>query len=135
MDTFTLEQRSRCMSKIRNKNTKPEIAVRKILTKLGYRYRLHLSKLPGKPDISITKKKIAVFVNGCFWHQHSGCKRQTIPKTNIEYWHTKLQRNVDNQKKNIEKLEELGWVVIIIWECEVKNQHLLMDNLRSYLSD
>lgn len=105
-----------------------------MLTKLGYRYRLHLAKLPGKPDIAITKEKTAIFINGCFWHQHPGCKRQSLPKTNIEYWHAKLQRNIKNQHRSIEELKILGWNVVIIWECETKSETDLTNNLKGYLS-
>ena len=92
------------MSKIRSKNTTPEIAIRKELHKSGIRYRIHTRELPGNPDLSNKKKKFVVFVNGCFWHQHSGCSRATVPKTNKKYWLPKLQRNIDRQKENIDVL-------------------------------
>jgi len=121
MDTLTKEQRTRCMSRIRSKNTKPELAVRKVLTQLGLRYRLYVKTLPGKPDIVITKKRVAIFVNGCFWHQHEGCRRSTIPKSNTEYWVQKLEHNIHKQKADIAKLESLDWAVCIIWECQTKD--------------
>ena len=113
------------MSRIRSKNTQPEMIVRKMLHKNGIRYRLHVKDLPGKPDLSNKKKKFAVFVNGCFWHQHVGCKRATIPKSNTEYWKPKLKRNIQNYQENVKKLLSSGWKVYTIWECEVKVQNKL----------
>ena len=134
MDTISKQRRSRNMSKIKSKNTTPELAVRKILTQHKLRYRLHLRNLPGKPDIVLTKKKIALFVNGCFWHQHENCKRKSEPKTNIEYWHNKLQKNVQRQQDDIFCLKELGWRVGVLRECQTKNEKMLDDVLRSILN-
>lgn len=134
MDTFTAEQRKRCMSRIRSKNTTPEMAVRKALTSLGFRYRLHPKNLPGKPDIVMKKKRLAIFVNGCFWHQHQGCKRQVLPKSNTEYWHAKLKKNIENQRLQIEELEQRNWKPIIIWECETKQADDLKKRLLSVMS-
>jgi len=120
MDTFTPDQRSRNMSRIRSKNTKPEMVVRSWLHKNGYRFRLHRIDLPGKPDIVLPRHKTAIFVNGCFWHQHQGCRKATLPKSNQAYWIPKLQRNVDKFESTLRQLEELGWKVIVIWECETK---------------
>lgn len=125
MDNLTKKQRSFCMSRIRSKNTGPEIIVRKILTDLGIKYRLHKTTLPGKPDIVISKQKTVVFINGCFWHQHKNCKKSSIPKTNIKYWKPKLKRNVDKQKKDFKLLRQLGWKKIVVWECQVKNNRFL----------
>jgi DNA mismatch endonuclease (patch repair protein) len=113
------------MSRIHSKNTAPELAVRKWLHNYGIRYRLHVKNLPGKPDLSNKKKKFAIFVNGCFWHQHVGCKRATIPKSNTEYWKPKLKRNIQNYQENVKKLLSGGWKVYTIWECEVKVQNKL----------
>lgn len=135
MDTLSKTQRSLCMSRIRSKNTQPELAVRKTLTKLGWRYRLHVSKLPGKPDVVIAKKKLLIFINGCFWHQHKGCKRKFIPKTNINYWQKKLQRNVERQKENIKALKKLRWHVIIVWECQVNNEKYINGKFKRYLNE
>jgi len=121
------------MSRIKSKNTKPEIIVRKVLTKLGYRYRLHVKILPGKPDIVFSKRKLVIFINGCFWHQHQGCKRQSLPKTNTEYWHNKLQRNIEKQKKDIDELISLKWKVTIIWECDTRNEEVLTTSLKEVL--
>jgi DNA mismatch endonuclease (patch repair protein) len=109
------------MSQIRSKNTVPELAVRQLLYAAGFRYRLHDSGLPGKPDLSNKKRKIAVFVHGCFWHQHEGCKRANIPKSNTDYWIPKLKSNVKRFENNVEKLGKMGFRTIVIWECEIKN--------------
>ncbi len=110
------------MAQIRSKHTEPELKVRKALTELGWKYRLHLRKLPGEPDIVISKIKAAIFINGCFWHQHKGCKRCTMPKTNIEYWSKKLEGNIQKQRQNIKDLRRLGWKTAVIWECQTKNK-------------
>ena len=133
MDNLTKEQRKLCMSRIRSRDTKPEKAVRKILTQLGLKYRLHNTKMPGKPDIVISKIKTIFFINGCFWHQHKGCKRQAMPKANIEYWGAKLKRNVEKQKKDIKLLRKDGWKVHIIWECETKDENSLIKKLKKIL--
>lgn len=134
MDSLTEKQRSLCMSKIRSKDTQPEKTVRKILTQMEWRYRLHAGKLPGKPDIIISKIKTIIFINGCFWHQHKGCKRKSMPKTNINYWKRKLQRNIEKQKKDITALKKMGWRVSIIWECQTKDKERLANKLQKILS-
>ena len=121
-DHLSKEKRSWNMSRISSKNTKPELIVRKILSQYDVRYRLHCKDLPGKPDISNKSKKFAVFVNGCFWHQHKGCKRSNIPKSNKDYWIPKLERNIQRQKESINSFKEMGWMTFIIWECELKNK-------------
>tara|TARA_Y100000310_G_scaffold337304_1_gene424068 strand:+ start:1580 stop:1993 length:414 start_codon:yes stop_codon:yes gene_type:complete len=121
VDHITAEKRSWNMSQIRSKNTVPELAVRQLLYAAGFRYRLHDSGLPGKPDLSNKKRKIAVFVHGCFWHQHEGCKRANIPKSNTDYWIPKLKSNVKRFENNVEKLGKMGFRTIVIWECEIKN--------------
>ena len=120
-DHISKSKRSWNMSRIRSKNTKPELMVRKVLHNSGIRYRLHAKDLPGKPDLSNKKKKFAVFVNGCFWHQHKGCKRANIPKSNISYWLPKLNRNVERLDKSINDLKKMNWKVYTIWECETKD--------------
>lgn len=120
MDKLTKEQRSINMSHIKGKNTSLEIAVRKRLFADGFRYRINVSNLPGKPDIVLPKYNTVIFVNGCFWHRHS-CKRATIPKTNTDYWIKKFENNVKNDEKNYALLRNLGWHVIVVWECEIKS--------------
>jgi len=124
-DTLTQEQRRRCMSHIRSKNTKPEILVRHELFRRGYRYRINVSKLPGKPDIVLPKYKTVIFINGCFWHGHEGCKHFVQPKSNVDYWKSKILRNQQRDKETILKLQQLGWKVVIIWECEINKSQLL----------
>ena len=124
-DTLTQEQRRRCMSHIRSKNTKPEILVRHELFRRGYRYRINVSKLPGKPDIVLPKYKTVIFINGCFWLGHEGCKHFVQPKSNVEYWKSKILRNQQRDKETILKLQQLGWKVVIIWECEINKSQLL----------
>ena len=124
-DTLTQEQRRRCMSHIRSKNTKPQIIVRHELFRRGYRYRINVSKLPGKPDNVLPKYKTVIFINGCFWHGHEGCKHFVLPKSNVEYWESKILRNHQRDKETILKLQQLGWKVVIIWECEINKSQLL----------
>ena len=118
-DTISPEQRSWNMSRIRSKDTAAEVKVRKYLFSRGFRYRKNVAKLPGKPDIVLPKYKTVIFVHGCFWHRHEGCKRMTTPKTRQEYWLPKFERNVMNDKKHADELTVKGWKVIVIWECEL----------------
>lgn len=120
-DVHTKAIRSYNMSKIRSKDTKPEILIRKVLFARGYRFRLHSKELPGKPDIILPKYKTAIFVHGCFWHSHAGCKYATTPKTRIEWWQQKLNANVLKDAGNETALINLGWTVITIWECSLKS--------------
>lgn len=116
-DKMSIEQRRHCMSRIKSKDTRPELLVRHFLWHHGYRYRLHRKGLPGRPDIVIGRLKVAIFVNGCFWHGHS-CQRH-FPETNRNYWHNKIFTNRNRDYKNHSDLEAQGWVVIVIWECEL----------------
>jgi DNA mismatch endonuclease (patch repair protein) len=120
-DPHSKEIRSYNMSMIRSKNTRPEMIVRKYLHKNGYRYKLHDLSLPGKPDLVLVKYKTAIFVNGCFWHGHNGCRYYVIPKTRTEWWQAKLLKNKENDAQNFEELKSGSWKVICIWECELKN--------------
>jgi len=107
------------MSQIHGKDTKPEMEIRRALHKLGFRYQLHRKDLPGKPDLVFPKYGTVLFVNGCFWHRH-GCRKTTTPKTNSEFWQKKFMENEIRDKKNIAKLETLGWKVLLVWECQIK---------------
>ncbi len=120
MDIFDQQKRSEVMSKIRSKDTKPEMFLRKALFAKGFRYRLYDKKLPGKPDIVLPKYKTVIFIHGCFWHGHQGCKRGHIPKSNIDYWLNKINSNRERDNSNTNQLVSLGWNVIVVWECEIK---------------
>ncbi len=120
MDRHTPEQRSRNMAAVKSRDTKPELAIRKLLFSLGYRFRLQRRDLPGRPDIVLPKYKLAIFVNGCFWHRHEGCKIATEPKSNTDFWQAKFKSNVARDQRNYAALREMGWQVLVIWECEVK---------------
>ena len=129
VDNLSKRKRSWNMSRIRSKDTRPELIVRKYLYSRGFRYRLHNRFLPGKPDLSNQNKKVAVFVNGCFWHQHEGCKRASVPKSNKSYWLPKLEKNVIRFEQNADKLLDQGWKVFIVWECETKDEAVLKSKL------
>jgi len=125
------EQRSKNMAAIKSRDTKPEILTRRLLHALGYRFRLHLKDLPGCPDVVLPKYKTVIFINGCFWHQHNGCKFSSMPKSNQDYWQKKLNNNTIRDEINIAKLITLGWNVIVVWECETKD----ITSLRSRLTN
>lgn len=125
MDNLTTGQRKLCMSKIRSKNTQPEIKVKRLLSRLGVSYRKYDSKLPGNPDIVIPSSRKIIFVNGCFWHQHKNCKKQAVPKVNKKYWLEKLKRNIDRLEGDIKELRKAGWHIYKIWECQTTNENKL----------
>jgi DNA mismatch endonuclease (patch repair protein) len=133
MDVHSKEQRSYNMSRIRSKNTKPEMVVRSLVHRLGYRYRLHQSDLPGKPDLVFSGKRKIIFVNGCYWHMHDCRYGRVIPKTNTEFWQTKRQGNVTRDQLNRERLEAAGWQVLDIWECQVKDTTELEERIQVFL--
>jgi DNA mismatch endonuclease (patch repair protein) len=120
IDHVNRGQRSVMMSAVRGKNTAPELVVRKAAHKFGLRFRLHSRKLPGRPDLVLRKWQTVVFVNGCFWHRHPGCKWTTIPKSNVRFWKRKFAENVLRDAANYARLTELGWRVVILWQCEVR---------------
>ena len=124
------EVRSRNMSAIKSKNTKPEIIVRKLLHSMGYRFRLHKKDLPGSPDIVLPKYKTVIFVHGCFWHRHHNCKFATTPKTRTEFWENKFKENIERDIRNQNKLQNLGWKSRIIWECEIKDKDAINQKLK-----
>ena len=130
MDVFSKEKRSSIMASVSSKNTAPEKAVRSLLHKLGYRFRIHRRDLPGSPDIVLPRYRVAIFVHGCFWHQHPDCSASKRPTSNNAYWTQKLDGNVKRDLENIYILQELGWSPVVVWECELRN----MDKLRTRLS-
>ena len=133
MDILTSDQRSKCMSRNPSKGTKPEIVVRRMTHRMGYRFRLHRKDLPGKPDLVFPARKKVIFVHGCFWHQHPNCRLASYPKSNQEYWIPKLQRNVERDLKHTDALEELGWQVLTIWECDVRKLEGLEDAIFDFM--
>ena len=120
-DKMTPQQRHNCMSLIRAKNTRPEVLVRQYLHAAGFRFRIHVKKLPGCPDVVLPKYRTCIFVNGCFWHGHEGCKWFVPPKTNTEFWNAKFKYNIERDKRNYSLLSEMGWKVLIVWECEIRH--------------
>lgn len=119
----------------RRANTKPELIVRQVLHRLGYRYRLHRADLPGKPDIVFTRRRVVIQVHGCFWHQHRGCSLRSMPRSNQSYWRAKLMRNVARDRQSMKALESLGWHVLVIWECETQDVEKLSLKLKNVLGE
>lgn len=134
MDSLTKEKRSWNMSRIRSNDTIPELVVRSFLFRHGFRFRLHVKNLPGHPDIVLPKYRTVVEVRGCFWHRHPGCRQATTPSTNVEFWREKFKRNVDRDHKNEAELTQLGWNIIILWECELKSTDILNNILSRILN-
>lgn len=130
-DVFSPEVRRRIMSRVRSKDTAPEKMVRSWLHARGFRFRLHRKDLPGCPDIVLPKYKTVIFVHGCFWHRHEGCKRASTPATNVEFWTEKFRKNVERDAKTKKELKALGWKVIVVWECETKKDESLFGSLGS----
>ncbi len=130
MDVFSKEKRSSIMACVPSKNTTPEKIVRSLLHKMGFRFRIHRKDLPGSPDIVLPRYRIAIFVNGCFWHQHQGCSASKRPVSNSAYWIKKLDGNIHRDLKNMQLLHNLGWIPIVVWECELRN----IDKLKTRLA-
>jgi DNA mismatch endonuclease (patch repair protein) len=120
VDTLTSKRRSWNMSRIRGRNTGPELRLRSLLHRAGFRFRLHVKQLPGRPDVVLPKYRTAIFVHGCFWHRHSGCRNATMPSTRREFWQEKFDGNVSRDLRNRAALEAAGWTVLTVWECELK---------------
>jgi DNA mismatch endonuclease (patch repair protein) len=137
-DKFTPEKRSRIMSAVRSKNTGPELLIRRFLRSKGVGYRIHNASLPGKPDITVPRYKVAVFIHGCFWHGHEGCPRGRLPKSRVEYWSSKIEANKQRDRLVEKRVSEAGWQPLVIWECQLRTQKAasvtldhLLDNLYS----
>ncbi|HAO08160.1 MAG TPA: very short patch repair endonuclease [Chryseobacterium sp.] len=135
MDILSKQKRSEVMSKIRGKNTKPELILRSQLFRNGFRFRIHKKSLPGKPDIVLPKYKTVIFVHGCFWHYHQDCREGRIPSTNSKFWKEKLLKNIEKDERHIKALQELKWKVIVVWECEIeKNTEQTLEKLLAEIS-
>jgi DNA mismatch endonuclease (patch repair protein) len=132
MDTRTPEQRRRIMQAVKSGNTKPELVVRRLLHGMGYRYRLHRKDLPGRPDIALISRRRAIFVHGCFWHGHN-CRKGRLPKSRLDYWGPKLERNKERDEEKTKMLESLGWAVLVIWQCETGDLDTLSSRLRKFV--
>lgn len=132
-DTLSPKERSERMSRVRSKDTKPELFVRRLLSSMGYRYRLHLRSVPGNPDIVFLRRRRAVFVHGCFWHRHKGCPNCRLPKSKLDFWKPKLEGNRKRDVKKQQELKRAGWEFLVIWECEVKDGKSLAARLRSFM--
>lgn len=133
MDRISSERRSWNMSRIRGSDTKPELLVRSLLHRLGYRFRLHRKNLPGRPDVVLPKHHAVIFVNGCFWHRHRGCRYAYYPKSRVEFWQKKFTENLARDRKNLRDLERLGWRCMTVWECETADPAQLEKSLKSFL--
>lgn len=131
-DRWTKDTRSRLMSRVKNKNTRPELLVRSLLHRIGYRFRLHRRDLPGSPDIVLPKHRKAIFVHGCFWHGHD-CPKGKRPKTNREFWDAKLDLNIDRDRQNLEDLKRNGWEALTVWECELKDLEVAQIKLHRFM--
>lgn len=134
-DHVDSSKRSAMMAAVRSKNTSPELAVRKLIHSMGYRYRLHGNGLPGKPDLVFAGKRKVIFVHGCFWHRHRGCAKASTPKTRVDFWQTKFDQNVARDKKTVRSLKRLGWQVLTIWQCELKDAARVARRLNEFLKE
>jgi DNA mismatch endonuclease, patch repair protein len=134
-DIFTPEKRSEVMSRIRGSDTRPEMVVRRMAHAMGYRFRLHRRDLPGTPDLVFPGRRKVVFVHGCFWHRHEGCRNASRPKSRVEFWQAKFRANVDRDRRALAGLAELGWDVLVIWECETKEPDTVARRLRDFLDN
>ncbi|MCC6470898.1 MAG: DNA mismatch endonuclease Vsr [Alphaproteobacteria bacterium] len=134
MDRLTPERRSWLMSRVRGKDTTPELKVRSLLHGMGLRFRLHAAELPGKPDVVVRPRRLAIFVHGCFWHRHGGCRYATTPKSRSAFWNQKFETNVTRDRRNIRMLRRTGWRVLVIWQCQTKNVERLRKRLESFVN-
>ena len=132
-DVFSKDKRSWIMSQISGGDTKPEIVVRKLIHSMGFRFRLHVKNLPGKPDIVLPRHRKIIVVNGCFWHGHQDCSRSKRPVSNVEFWNAKIVGNIARDERNKAALMEMGWKVLVIWGCETKKPEQLVEKLRDFL--
>lgn len=137
VDTLSPSERGARMALVKGRDTKPEMIVRRMLHAMGYRYRLHAKDLPGKPDIILRPRRKAIFVHGCFWHRHPdpNCKRSRLPKSRLDFWEPKLEANAARDRLAVERLEAMGWKVLIIWECELREREQLGNKLKGFIGE
>jgi len=135
IDVFSSEKRSQIMSRIRGYDTKPELTVRSIIHRMGFRFRVHQDKLPGDPDIVLAKHKRVIFVHGCFWHGHKKCPRSKRPTSNRDFWQSKLDKNMERDSRQQNELNKMGWKYLIIWQCEVNTPNRLQQKIRRFLAN
>jgi len=135
MDRLSVDRRSWLMSRVRSKNTTPELKVRKLIYSMGFRYRLHRSDMPGKPDLVFSGLRKVIFVHGCFWHRHTKCRKATVPKSNVAFWSAKFASNVERDRKNFRILKRQGWDILVIWQCQTMDTSKLEKKLWDYLHD
>lgn len=133
-DTFSKAKRSEIMSRIGQRNTQPELITRRLLHRLGYRFRLHRRDLPGTPDIVLPRHRKIVLVHGCFWHGHDGCSRSTLPATNRDFWERKIEANKERDRIALAELQALGWDCLVVWQCQVRDRAALADQIRQFMS-
>ncbi|WP_394063822.1 very short patch repair endonuclease [Alcaligenes sp. WGS1538] len=134
-DTISISERSHVMSLVRAKNTRPEMQVRRLVYSAGYRYRLHEAKLPGKPDLVFAGRRKVIFVHGCFWHRHESCTLARMPKSNQDFWAAKLEGNKTRDANNYRKLHEMGWEVMVVWECELRDMEAVLQRITCFLDE
>lgn len=134
-DTLTPRERSERMSRVRSTDTKPEMRVRRLVHGLGYRYRLHVRELPGTPDLVFPSRRAVIFVHGCFWHRHENCALARLPKSRLDFWRKKLESNTTRDAAQQERLRELGWRVLVVWECQLGDTAKLTDTIRHFLDN
>ena len=133
-DFFTKEKRSWIMSRVKGRDTKPEILVRSVIHRMGYRFRVHRSDLPGNPDIVLPRHGKIIFVHGCFWHGHKRCPRSKRPTTNKSFWNEKLNKNIDRDKRQQKEIKNMGWKVLVVWQCEIRKPSKLLEKLERFLN-
>lgn len=134
-DVFSKEKRSWIMSRVKGRDTKPEIIVRSLVHRMGFRFRIHRKDLPGNPDIVLPRHSKVIFVHGCFWHGHKGCSRSKRPTTNTTFWNEKLDKNITRDKRFRKQLRSKGWKVLVVWECETRKPEKLLKKLERFLHD
>lgn len=134
-DVYPIEKRSWIMSRVKRRDTQPEVLARSLVHRMGFRFRIHRRELPGNPDIVLPRHKKLIFIHGCFWHGHTGCSRSKRPTTNKNFWNNKLNSNIKRDRKNYKELQRIGWKVLVVWGCETKSSELLLRKLERFLYD